>query len=53
MSGATELLTLMVWVDKNWTKIDFSEYGGIISIWALKEFPEHKIWFGTEDGIYY
>ena len=41
-----------VWIDKNWTKIDFSEYDEIRSIWTMKESPDHKIWFGTEDGIY-
>ena len=41
-----------VWIDKNWTKIDFSEYGEIRSILAMKESSDHKIWFGTEDGIY-
>jgi ligand-binding sensor domain-containing protein len=41
-----------VWINKHWTKIDFSEFGEIRSIWAIKEAPDHKIWFGTEDGIY-
>ena len=39
------------WIGNQWTQFDRSEFGGL-SIWAMKEAPNHRIWFGTENGIY-
>jgi len=40
-----------VWIGKHWKQIDFSELGGS-NAWAMKEAPDHKLWIGTENGIY-
>ena len=40
-----------VWVDEQWTQFDNSEFGGS-NICVIKEDPDHRIWFGTENGIY-
>jgi len=40
-----------VWIDDQWTQLDRSEIGGS-NAWAIKEAPDHKIWFGNENGIY-
>lgn len=40
-----------VWIEDQWTKFDRSEFGGS-SVWTIKEAPDHKIWIGTEYGIY-
>jgi hypothetical protein len=40
-----------VWVDEKWHPIERSELGGS-SAWAIKEAPNHRIWIGTEDGIF-
>jgi ligand-binding sensor domain-containing protein len=44
-----------VWIGKQWTQFDSSEFGGSGSSGRLpliKEDPYHKMWFGTENGIY-
>ena len=40
-----------VWVDEKWTELDVSAFGGS-NVWVIKEDRNHKIWFGTENGIY-
>ena len=40
-----------VWIGDQWTQIDRSEFGGS-SPWIIKESPDHRIWFGTANGIY-
>ena len=39
-----------VWADE-WTQLDLSQFGGS-SAWVIKEDTNHKIWIGTENGIY-
>jgi hypothetical protein len=41
----------VVWNSGYWIKFDRSEFGGS-SVWVIKEDTEHRIWFGTESGIY-
>jgi len=40
-----------VWNDKQWTQFDRSIFSGS-NVWVIKEDPNHRLWFGTEDGIY-
>ena len=43
-----------VWIGERWKQFDFDfngEYAGV-GVWAIKEDVKHRIWFGTEDGIY-
>ena len=40
-----------LWIGNRWTQLDNSEFGGS-SVRVVKEAPDHRIWFGTEDGIY-
>ena len=40
-----------VWIGEQWRRLDSSEFGGS-SVRAVKEDPYHRIWVGTEDGIY-
>ena len=40
-----------VWIGEQWTLLDPSEFDGS-SIRVIKEAPDHRIWFGTENGIY-
>ena len=42
-----------VWSNKNHklSIINSSEFNGL-SVWVIKEDANHKIWFGTEDGIF-
>ena len=40
-----------VWIDRQWKQFDRSVFGGS-SVWVIKEAPDHRIWFGTENGIY-
>jgi ligand-binding sensor domain-containing protein len=40
-----------VWIGEQWLQFDNSEFGGS-NVWVIKEDRNHKIWFGTENGIY-
>jgi|GEM_PF-689773 len=41
-----------VWIDNQWYRFDFNgEYAGG-GAWVIKEDRHHKLWIGTEDGIY-
>ena len=40
-----------VWMGDQWMQLDRSEWGGF-GAWAIIEAPDHRIWIGTEDGIY-
>jgi len=40
-----------VWIDEQWTQLDRKEFRNS-SAWVIKEAPDHRMWFGTEDGIY-
>ena len=38
-----------VWIGGQWEKIDLF---GDATVWAMKEDALHRIWFGTENGVY-
>jgi ligand-binding sensor domain-containing protein len=40
-----------VWINEQWTQFDQYEFGGS-SVWMIEEDSLHRIWFGTENGIY-
>ena len=40
-----------VWIGNQWKQLERSELGGS-SAWVIKKDPTHKIWIGTENGIY-
>jgi hypothetical protein len=41
-----------VWIGKQWKQFDFNgEYAGG-GVWVIKEDASHRIWLGTENGIY-
>jgi len=40
-----------VWNGDKWALLDSSEFGGS-RVWVIKEDPEGRMWFGTENGIY-
>jgi len=40
-----------VWNGNKWKLFDSSEFGGS-SVWVIKEDRNHKMWFGTENGVY-
>lgn len=40
-----------VWINEQWTQFDDSEFEGE-RIWVIKEDPNHRLWFGMENGIY-
>ena len=40
-----------VWIGDQWTQLDFSEFGVSI-VEVIKEAPDGRIWFGTNNGIY-
>jgi ligand-binding sensor domain-containing protein len=40
-----------VWIGEQWRPIDRSRFGESSGL-VVKEDPYHRIWFGTEDGIY-
>jgi ligand-binding sensor domain-containing protein len=43
--------TCGVWVGKEWIPLDSSKFDGS-SVWVIKEGPNNRLWFGTENGIY-
>ena len=40
-----------LWIDNRWIQLDISEFGGS-RVRVVKEAPDHRIWFGTENGIF-
>jgi hypothetical protein len=40
-----------VWNGKNWIEIDIAAFGDS-NVRTIKEAPDHKMWFGTDNGIY-
>ena len=40
-----------VWMGDKWKQFDRSEFGGL-SAHVIKEAPDRRIWFDSEDGIY-
>ena len=40
-----------VWIGEQWKQLDNSVFGGA-NPWIIKEATDHRIWFGTENGIY-
>ena len=40
-----------LWIGNRWIQLDISEFGGS-RVTVIKEAPDHRIWFGTENGIY-
>ena len=40
-----------VWIGGQWKPFDSSEFGGS-GIWVIKEDLHHRLWFGTNNGIY-
>ena len=41
-----------VWIDEQWKQFDNFELGVSDRSLLIKEDPFHRMWFGTEDGIY-
>jgi ligand-binding sensor domain-containing protein len=39
------------WIGEQWTQFDNSVLGGL-NPWIIKEDPNGRLWFGTENGIY-
>ena len=40
-----------VWIGGQWTPFDRSEFGGS-GVWVINEDLQHRLWFGTENGIF-
>ena len=40
-----------VWNGKKFTQFDSSKFGGS-GVWVVKESPDYRMWFVTENGIY-
>jgi len=40
-----------IWIDEQWKQIYSSAFSES-SVWVIKEGPDHRIWLGTENGIY-
>ena len=40
-----------VWNGDKWTLFDGSEFGSS-PVWIIREDTNHKMWFGTENGVY-
>ena len=40
-----------VWIDEKWSILGSSAFNGS-KVWVIKEDRDHKIWFGTGNGIY-
>ena len=41
-----------VLTSKQWKQIKFIKDYSVRNVWAMNEDADHRIWFGTEDGIY-
>jgi ligand-binding sensor domain-containing protein len=40
-----------VWIGKQWIELNRSDFGGL-RVCVIKEGPNNRLWFGTENGIY-
>jgi len=40
-----------LWIGNRWIQLDISDFGGS-RVSVIKEAPDRRIWFGTENGIY-